>query len=206
LIVDIFLDLGLVHFYNEGVLKAVDPTIKWELKMNELTRRSRFFEWKTMRLSFYHVDEQCINYLRMIESKVMITVKYPGANHRPMVGVVLTIDGINFFAPLSSPKPKHITMKDSQDLVKIDGGRLGVINLSNMIPVNLSSNDKYTNLMIDQLIWCNQHRGKITTKATKLYNSIVYGSPRTALKQRCRDFELLIFAAQKFQVSNQITI
>ena len=56
-------------------------------------------------------------------------------NRRPFVGIILKINGINYFAPLSSPKEKHLNMKNNIDFIKINKGRDGVINLNNMIPI-----------------------------------------------------------------------
>ena len=41
-----------------------------------------------------------------------------------------------YFAPLSSPKPKHKNMKNTLDFFKIKNGELGAVNFNNMIPVN----------------------------------------------------------------------
>ena len=56
-------------------------------------------------------------------------------SNRPLVGIVLNINGFSYYAPLTSPKLKHLTMKNQIDFLKIDGGNLGAINLNNMIPV-----------------------------------------------------------------------
>ena len=40
-----------------------------------------------------------------------------------------------YFAPLSSPKPKHQLIKRQIDIVKINDGKYGVVNLNNMISV-----------------------------------------------------------------------
>ena len=40
-----------------------------------------------------------------------------------------------YFAPLSSPKPKHLKLKSKLDFLKIDGGKLGAIYFNNMLPV-----------------------------------------------------------------------
>ena len=55
-------------------------------------------------------------------------------NKRPYIGVLFEIDRKKYLAPLSSPKPKHLTMKNSLDFVKINQGKFGVINLNNMFP------------------------------------------------------------------------
>jgi len=39
-----------------------------------------------------------------------------------------------YFAPLSSPKPKHLKIKSKLDFLKIDNGKLGAINFNNMLP------------------------------------------------------------------------
>ena len=47
---------------------------------------------------------------------------------RPYVGVVYTYNDLNYFAPLSSPKPKHLKMSEKAiDVFKIDKGNLGVL-------------------------------------------------------------------------------
>ena len=49
--------------------------------------------------------------------------------------MVYTFNGHNYFAPLSSPKPKHLKMSNKAiDVFKIDDGKLGVVNINNMIP------------------------------------------------------------------------
>ena len=49
--------------------------------------------------------------------------------------LLFMIDSCEYFAPLSSPKPKYKTIKNTLDLIKIDNGDLGVINFNNMVPV-----------------------------------------------------------------------
>lgn len=53
-----------------------------------------------------------------------------------ILGFYLLLKGKEYIAPLGSLKPKHLTMKNNIDFIKIDNGKLGVINLNNMIPVN----------------------------------------------------------------------
>lgn len=47
------------------------------------------------------------------------------------------MNGTNYYVPISSAKPKHNTMSNSVDFLKIEseGRLLAVINLNNMIPV-----------------------------------------------------------------------
>jgi len=55
---------------------------------------------------------------------------------RPFIGILFQIDTCEYFAPLSSPKPKHKKMKNTVDFFKIKDGELGAVNFNNMIPVN----------------------------------------------------------------------
>ena len=88
-------------------------------------------------LKIYYLDENYINYLRKFDSRVAYNKKMT----RPYIGVVYTLNGLNYFAPLSSPKPKHLKMSDKAiDIFKIRNGELGIININNMInPSPLSS-------------------------------------------------------------------
>jgi len=159
-----------------------------------------------MRLSFFVIDSLYITYLRSFDHRVNLMEKSPLSRRRPLVGVLLEIESIKFYAPLSSPKVKHLTMKEGQDFIKIDAGRLGVINLNNMIPVKdlwiiildpsqlltITKEDlEYKNLLDNQLTWCNSHKELLQRKARKLYDLILSGKARTSLVQRCCDFKLL---------------
>ena len=124
---------------------------------------------------------------------------------RPFVGVLLTVGSINYFAPLTSPKPKHKTMKNQIDFQKIKNGELGAINLNNMIPIHpycltvvdmniLESDDKaekdYKNLLVNQLSWCNSNKDEILNKATRLYKMITTGKAWPELAKRCCNFSI----------------
>lgn len=82
-------------------------------------------------LKIYYLDENYINYLRKFDTKVA----YNKNQTRPYIGIVYTFNGFNYFAPLSSPKPKHLKMSEkTMDIFKIDNGNLGIVNINNMIP------------------------------------------------------------------------
>ena len=57
-------------------------------------------------LKIYYIDTNYINYLRIFDKRVA----YNKSKARPYVGVVYTFNNQTYFAPLSSPKPKHLTM------------------------------------------------------------------------------------------------
>ena len=78
-------------------------------------------------MRLYHVDDDYIEYLRQFDSRV-----YDNKNGtRPYVGVALTVEGMEYYIPMSSPKPKHDGMKNSIDFMKMADGqrKMGVLNL-----------------------------------------------------------------------------
>lgn len=160
------------------------------------------------KLKFYTVTEEYMIYLKKYDEKVMDNrgVK----NKRPYIGVLFEIDRKKYLAPLSSPKPKHLTMKNSLDFVKINQGKFGVINLNNMFPVieeviiekniNLEEDNKYKELLVNQLDWCNkmENRDNIYRKAEKLYKEILNKKEQSRFWNRCCDFSLLEEKAIEF--------
>ena len=160
------------------------------------------------KLKFYTVTEEYMIYLKKYDEKVMDNRGIK--NKRPYIGVLFEIDRKKYLAPLSSPKPKHLTMKNSLDFVKINQGKFGVINLNNMFPVieeviiekniNLEKDNKYKELLVNQLDWCNkmENRDNIYRKAEKLYKEILNKKEQSRFWNRCCDFSLLEEKAIEF--------
>ena len=158
-----------------------------------------------MRLLFYRVNPVYCDFLRQYDNRVPYTSAEKQL--RPFVGIILEEgNGIKCFAPLTSPKPKHLTMKNQIDFLKINGGVWGAINFNNMIPIHeqnlmkvdliIRSGDtraeiNYKNLLTNQLSWCNSNRENILNKARKLYSLITEGKAPEKLTERCCDFNLL---------------
>lgn len=124
---------------------------------------------------------------------------------RPFIGIVFSINGFHYYAPLTSPKPKHLHMKNQIDFLKIKDGELGAINFNNMIPVppecltkveiRSSSTDSkadidYKNLLFNQISWCNSHKNIILKQAEKLYIMIIHGKAWENLAERCCNFSV----------------
>ena len=78
------------------------------------------------------IDSDYWYYLRRFDKRVCFNAGVKDL--RPFIGVLFIVEGHEYYAPLSSPKPKHKHLKNTLDLVKIDNGRLGVVNLNNMLP------------------------------------------------------------------------
>lgn len=143
------------------------------------------------------------NYLRKYDNKV--PYNYNEKELRPFVGVLFEVNKCKYFAPLSSPKPKHMKIKSKIDFLKIDGGKLGAINFNNMIPVDekniieLELNKEcltqtefmYTKLLKKQLYWLNRHQDKLYGRSKKLYEKYLDGTLSKNIANRCCNFKLL---------------
>ena len=84
-------------------------------------------------IKIYEVNPSYINYLAAFAPHLFHNKKQGQQNTRKYIGVVLYINGFSYFAPLSSFKEKHKTMKEGIDFLKIKN--YAVINLNNMFPV-----------------------------------------------------------------------
>lgn len=106
---------------------------------------------------------------------------------------------------MSSPKIKHLKMKNTIDFIKIKSGELGAVNFNNMIPVNKEnynlidltketltvSEMKYQKLLKEQLSWLNANYSLVKNKSFKLYNSFINNNLPESVKNRCCNFKLL---------------
>ena len=149
------------------------------------------------------VDYKYCDYLRKYDNRV--AYNKDKKELRPFVGVLFEINDVEYFAPLTSPKPKHLRMKNTIDFLRIDGGKLGAINFNNMIPVtvdnyslvdlnkkvNSVSERKYQKLLREKLDWLNENYTQIKNKSFKLYK--LYNDKRLSsnIMDRCCDFKLL---------------
>ena len=153
------------------------------------------------RLKFYTVNTEYMLYLKKYDSKIM--ENSGNKSQRPYIGILFEIDNKKYLAPLTSPKPKHLKMKNTLDFIKIDGGKLGAINLNNMFPVidqviipkniKLEENLNYKELLTDQINWCNKKENStnILKKAEALYNEITQKKENSIFWNRCCNFKVL---------------
>lgn len=153
-------------------------------------------------MKFYNVTERYIEYLRQYDNRVSKNKK----QSRPYIGVLLTVNNVNYFAPLSSPKEKHSHMKNTKDFIKIGDGSLGAINLNNMIPIieseliplqfNNEPDSFYRNLLMKQYRLIKANSRMIQETANALYNIIFsddncLSNHDMVVKKRCCNLPLL---------------
>ena len=159
------------------------------------------------------VDYKYCNYLRQFDNKVSYNA---GSKElRPFIGILFIVEEYEYFAPLSSPKIKHIHMKNNLDIVKIDGGRYGVVNFNNMIPVTSNNYElfdlkavpkdtyelKWQNLLKSQLLWLNKNIKNVKGKAINLYEKYKNGKLDERIKSRCCNFILLEEKCKEYNIN-----
>ena len=153
-------------------------------------------------MKFYHIKEDFITYLRQFDTKVSENKNQT----RPYIGIVLEVNSVKYYAPFSSPKPKHKKMKNGKDFRKINNGLYGAINFNNMIPVLDSAlieidianiaDVKYRRLLQNQYNSIKADEKGILKTAENLRKLIFDAETNLSahdkvIKQRCCDFVLL---------------
>jgi protein AbiQ len=130
------------------------------------------------KIRFYKVNIDYIKYLYSIDNRVQYNAARQDAytENRPYVGVVLSVNGKSYFAPMEHPRPAHQKLKNNPHIFKIEGGRFGLVGLNNMLPVppaQLVSFDINTsqnrNTLISQFIYCQKHVAELIAKAQTVY-------------------------------------
>lgn len=114
-------------------------------------------------LKLYNINPSYVDQLHNLDYRVE---KHHGKHSKPYLGIILKINNIHYFVPLSSPQPKHKHMYESLTFVKITNRSqlLSVLNINNMIPVpigfyhkidiNKISDLKYRDLLNAEQIAC----------------------------------------------------
>jgi protein AbiQ len=63
------------------------------------------------------IESDYCNYLRKFDKRV--SYNYGIKELRQYVGILFEINGIEYFAPFSSPKEKHLRLNNTLDLLKL---------------------------------------------------------------------------------------
>jgi len=167
------------------------------------------------KIKIVKLDSEYCDYLRKYDYKVSYNAGVKEL--RPYVGVLFFIGDIEYYAPLSSPKEKHKRLKDTIDLIKIENGDFGVINLNNMIPVmknnymefnlDVSKNHNISRqrilLMKKQARWITKNRDIIFLKAELLYKLYNQNRLPKNVMGRCCNYKYL---ESKCNAYNRITV
>lgn len=111
----------------------------------------------------------------------------------------MNINEFKYYVPLEHPRQSHLNIKNNSWILKINGGKLGIMGFNNMIPIKSSElitfafsdlDDNMCKLYTKQFIFCNRNRSLIYSKALNTYNSVI-GSSGKYINSICCDFLLL---------------
>lgn len=148
-------------------------------------------------IKIFGVKDSYIKYLSQYQEHLFL--HEGGSSRRKYIGVVLEINHISYFAPLSSFKSKHKKMKESVDFIKIKD--YAVININNMIPVpkgqlielniNAEKDPHYKFLLQAESREINRQKSRIRKNAEIVYNHKKRNGNLTPLAKRTNDFKVL---------------
>lgn len=150
-------------------------------------------------IQLYEIDPEYIKYLSHFAPHLFKNKQIHQQHERKYIGIVLSINNCDYFAPLSSFKEKHKHIHEGLDFIKIKN--YAVINLNNMFPaplhscsaVNISQEKdwQYRNLLLAEYRFIHSIQQKIYKNALTLYNLKIKDGTTSKLTQRCNDFLLL---------------
>lgn len=150
---------------------------------------------KAENLKLYRVSSAYVDYLVPYAEHLFHNRQKGQQNERMYIGIILKINGMDYFAPLSSFKEKHRRMTESLDFIKVKN--YAVINLNNMFPVpegnytyvdiSKEHNPKYQSLLLAEYRYIKSIQEKIRKNAATLYQLKTKGEI-SALTKRCNDF------------------
>lgn len=155
-------------------------------------------------LRIYRVREDYVRFLHSRDNKVQLNKN----TKRPYVGVVFAFGGFKYFVPMESPKPNHAKIKPGKHIIKMDGGRYGLLGFNNMIPVHQSAlipfdidkepDPKYRNLLKRQASLCNRMKADILNHAQMTYFDVANGKNKFLIGISC-DFKKLEKACSSYR-------
>lgn len=156
------------------------------------------------RLRIYRISDHYIRYLNKRDPKV----QYNKAARRPYVGVVFNFGGFKYFVPMESPKPNHVRIKPGKHIIKLDGGRYGLLGFNNMVPVHKDAliefdidaepNVTYRDLLQRQAALCNRMKADILNHAQMTYFDVVNNKNKFLVGISC-DFKKLEAACKLYK-------
>lgn len=149
-------------------------------------------------IKLYTVSDKYIEYLSTYAPHLFHNKKAGQSHKRAYIGIILKVNGLDYFAPLSSYKDKHKRMKETLDFIKVK--KYSVINLNNMFPIQSKDytyldfskvqDTKYKSLLLSEYRYIKSIQEKIHKNASLVYKMKVSGQ-MNSLTKRCNDFKLL---------------
>lgn len=144
---------------------------------------------------FYDIDINYVKYLQTIDSQVP-NIHY-NTNNKFVCGVVLDINGTQFYAPIS-----HTTKKFQTSMLIYDNGKaISSIRFSFMVPAEskyltvkdfktiAKTNQNYANILAAEYAYCKNNIKQIQNKAYSVYK--IGCNKKHKLNYTCCDFQKL---------------
>lgn len=157
-------------------------------------------------MKIYKIDLDYIKFLHKSDNRVQYNTAYNDSKNenRPYIGIVLRINGLNYFAPLEHPRPQHANLKSNPHIYKIKNGKLGLIGLNNMIPVPVEAlinfdikKDPNSAILQSQYVECKNNWNVIQSKANDIYRRRTTKPNKFEQKVYC-DFKILEAECKKY--------
>lgn len=158
-------------------------------------------------LKFYDIDPAYADYLRRFDSRIP-NITYE-TNNKFVCGIVLSINGHDYFAPISSNKTRQQTSMLIEDN---SGNVLSSIRFSFMFPAPQSvisaknfqavreTDSAYADLLEKEYNFCRKNEQAILDKAMKVYR--IGCNPNHVLHRYCCEFPLLEAKHDEWIASN----
>lgn len=162
-------------------------------------------------LKFYDIDPEYANYLRQYDQRVP-NISYKTKN-KFVCGIVLSISGHSYFAPISSNTDRQ---KTSILITNAAGKALASIKFSFMFPAPdkvitpkdfkaiRSADPSYANLLEKEYAFCKKNEQAIRNKALRVYQ--MGCNPEHPLHKHCCDFRLLEEKKDEWVAAQSVTI
>lgn len=157
------------------------------------------------KIQFFYVDNTYVEYLKKVDSKVPNMVY--DSNRKFVCGIVLAINGYNYYAPVSSNTTKNRTsfrIKNIGTDKVISSVRLGYMFpvpdelLTKIETKDIFSKDPtYGALLIKELLYCNKYKDDLIKKASKIYDDVVV-KRNEYVCTNCCDFATLESACSSY--------
>lgn len=164
-------------------------------------------------MKWYSIKKEYIDYLKLFDKSVP-NVEYD-KRVKPFIGTLFkSLNGVNYFCPISSYKPKFSAMDDMIDFIKIvdnnENKILSAVCLNYMIPVpkteayeityrnidhvrefnSITEKRMYWRLLNKEMLYIEKKKDLILANAEKLYH-ICSIAPDHPLAHRCLNFPKL---------------
>lgn len=132
-----------------------------------------------MKLNFYDIDTDYTDFLRKFDNKIPF-INYDNKN-KFLCGIVLSVNNINYYVPVSSNKTKYLSSfmicdeKANRRKTVISSLRFSFmfpcpIECITLKNIKSETDIKYKNLTQKEYEYCNKHIDQIKKQAIRIYN------------------------------------